>query len=278
MNPNPPTLQPGTSVQTICTVLVAVLLVIMTTSCRQPPKLDGDLCPADKPPARQTILLLDISDPLTPKHKAELKRLVSELQHPKSDPDMEDFYVAPGEALIVYKLAADWQNIKPFIRVCNPGERPDDWDWKKSLTRGKIFALHNWKRFEERVKELFPDDSRDKMELSPILENLSVIVPHHAPSQRNLPADGPGSVHLIVFSDLLQHSDLLSHYAPYPKVKDWRGTPKLRELATDLTGVKVTLFRLERSEYSRWQTRDHYYWWSHLVEAFGGELRWQEAL
>ena len=191
---------------------------------------------------------------------------------------MGDFYVSPGEALIVYRLAADWGNLKPVMKVCNPGNRPDDWNWKKSLTQGKVFALRNWRRFEDRIKKLYPDETGKAMPFSPILENLGVIVPRHAPSKRRLPAGDASSVHLILFSDLLQHSDLLSHYGHYPKAEDLLTTPRLRELATDLTRVKVTLFRLERSQYSHWQTKDHYYWWTHLVQAFKGEVRWQESL
>ena len=258
--------------------LGVVSVVLWNLMHNRPAAIDEDLCPVEGPPARQTILLLDTSDPLTPKHRAELERLVSELQQPSPNPDTEDFYVAPGEALIVYRLASDWRDLEPVIKVCNPGDRPDDWDWKKDLTRGKAFALHNWNRFEEKIEELFPGESTEEMPRSPILENLGVIVPRHAPSKRNLPPGKASHTHLIVFSDLLQHSDLLSHYGPYPKAKDFLATPRLRELATDLTRVHVTLFRLERSKYSRWQTTDHYYWWTELVGEFNGAVRWQQSV
>ncbi len=258
--------------QVIYVAFAASFLVVALVSCK--PALDENLCPVNTRPSRQTVMLLDTSDPLTPKHQAELERLVADLQQPKS----EDFYVAPGQALVVYRLAADWQNLMPVIEVCNPGDRPDDWNWKKGLTQGKVFALHNWKRFEDRIKKLYPDESAKTMRLSPILENLGVIVPRHAPSKRSPSAGGADQVHLILFSDLLQHSDLLSHYGAYPKANTLPTIPKLRELITDLTHVKVSLFRLERSKYSRWQTRDHYYWWTHLVRAFKGEVRWQESL
>ena len=78
--------------------------------------------------------------------------------------------------------------------------------------------------------------------------------------------------------DLLQHSDLLSHYGSYQEAEDFLDTPRLRELATDLTRVDVSLFRLERSKYSRWQTTGHYYWWTELVGEFNGAVLWQESL
>ena len=258
--------------------LAGGVLIVLFFVVERPGEIDENLCPVSGKPARQTVLFLDTSDPLTPKHRAELERLVSELQSPGVNPDMEGFHIAPGEPLIVYKLALDWRNLRPFMKVCNPGDNPDDWEWQKDLTRGKAFTLRNWQRFNDRVGELFPEESGAEMPRSPILENLAVIVPRHAPSKRSLSAEKAGHVHLILFSDLLQHSDRLSHYGPYPKAEDFLNTPGLRELATDLTGVDVTIFRLERSRYSRWQTRDHYYWWTGLVRQFGGSVRWQQSL
>ena len=242
-------------------------------------KLDENLCPVNNQPMRQTVLLIDTSDPLSPKHHEELKRLVRELQEPSSTPNSEHFYVAPGEALIVYELTADWRNLKSYIKVCNPGNNPqEDWDWKKDLTQGKSFASRNWKHFEEKIKEIFPSESSEEMPHSPILESLSVIVPRHVPSKRNLPPGGVSHTHLILFSDLLQNSELLSHYESYPKAKDFLRTLRLRELKTDLTRVDVSIFRLERSKYSRWQTTDHFFWWSKLVREFEGTVRWQDAI
>ena len=149
--------------------LAGIVVVMIFFVIERPAKIDENLCPVDSKPTRQTILFLDTSDPLTPKHHAELERLVTELQQPGVNPDTEDFYIAPGEALIVYKLALSWHNLQPFMEVCNPGDNPDDWDWKKDLTRGKAFALRNWKRFEDRIKELFPKEPEAEMPRSPIL-------------------------------------------------------------------------------------------------------------
>ena len=258
-------------------VLVAAALLVVSASYSDATELDRNLCPKGKPPARHTVLLLDNSDPLTPKHRAELERLVSELQEPNSASDSRNFYVAPGEALIVYQLEADWRDLKPKIHVCNPGS-PENWPWWKPLYKGKYFALQNWKRFEEKLKKLYPDRTGTGASASPILENLGVIVPRHAPSKRSAPTEGARPVHLILFSDLLQHSELLSHYGRYPGAKELLATPALRELQTDLARVQVSLFRLERSKYARWQTRNHYYWWTHLIRAFNGAVHWQESL
>ena len=51
-----------------------------------------------------------------------------------------------------------------------------------------------------------------------------------------------------------------------------------RDLLTDLTGVRVSFFRLERPKYAKWQTERHYYWWTELVQEQGGQIEWQGSI
>lgn len=253
--------------------LATALIALLSVGCGQV-RLDENLCPRDGQPARNTVLLLDTSDPLTPKHRAELQRLINELQSPTSE-----FRVDAGEALVVYELGTDVGALEPVLTVCNPGEHPDQWDWWQQLTRGRAIDLQRWRRFREAVEGLFVQvETRAAQPSSPLLETLGVIVPRHAPSARESVAKGGGHTHLILFSDLLQHSGALSHYGPYPAGDAIRKTPELRALKTNLTGIDVSLLRLERSRDARWQTRDHYYWWTDLVHSFGGRIHTQESV
>ena len=238
----------------------------------QPTRLDENLCPLNQPPKRTTILLLDTSDPLNEKQRAFFSRMVRELQEPDGP---ADFRVAPGEALVVYELAQEFGDVEPLVLVCNPGDRPDDWGWKQELTEGKQLALAAWRRFRERVEPLFAARHPIAEPSSPILEFLGVILPRHTPSAR-MGADT--RTHLIIYSDLLQHSGALSHYGTYPPADAIAQTAGLRHLHTDLRGVEVSLYRLERSRDARWQTTPHYYWWTQLVQAFGGEVIYQESV
>ena len=253
--------------------LAALLLALVCAGCGQA-RLDANLCPRDGEPARNTVLLLDTSDPLSVKHRAELQRLVNELQSQTAE-----LQVAAGEALIVYELGANLDALAPVLTVCNPGEHPDQWEWWQQLTRGRAVDLQRWRRFREAVEGLFDQIETDTAQSSsPLIETLGVIVPRHAPSAREAASGAGGHTHLILFSDLLQHSEALSHYGPYPAGDAVRNTPSLRALQTDLTGIDVSLLRLERSRDARWQTRDHYYWWTHLVRSFGGRVVWQESI
>ena len=238
----------------------------------QPVRLDENLCPRNQPPERTTILLLDTSDPLNEKQRGVFSRMVRELQEPGGP---ADFRVAPGEALVVYELPQKFDDVEPLVLVCNPGDRPDDWGWQRELTEGKQLALAAWRRFRERVEPLFADRESTAEPSSPILEFLGVIVPRHTPSAR---VATETRTHLILYSDLLQHSSGLSHYGPYPPADAIPQTTGLRHLRTDLTGVEVSLYRLERSRDARWQTTEHYYWWTRLVDALGGKVIWQESV
>ena len=253
--------------------VATALLVLFCVGCGQA-RLDENLCPRDGQPPRNTLLLLDTSDPLSAKHRAELQRLVKELQSQTAE-----LRVAPGEALIVYELGADLDALAPVLKVCNPGVHPDQWEWWQELTRGRAIDLQRWRRFREAVEGLFDQiETETAQSSSPLIETLSVILPRHAPSAREAASSAGGHTHLILFSDLLQHSDALSHYGPYPAGDAVRETPGLRALQTDLTGIDVSLLRLERSRDARWQTRDHYYWWTHLVRSFGGRVVWQQSI
>lgn len=252
--------------------LFAIGLALALTACAS--RLDGDLCPIDRSDIRKTILLLDTSDPLSPKHSEELRRLVRELRQPGLS---DDFFVAPGDALIVYELSTDLANLKPKVKVCNPGDHPNTWNWKQNLTEGRQIKLRQWRRFGQLVEGLFEDVREgEPLASSPIIETLGILVARHTPSTR---VDSDVRPHFILFSDLLQHSGALSHYRAYPDAKDVSNTPGLRHLVTDLSRARISLFRLERTGTAATrQSPAHYYWWTHLVQSFQGDLIRQESI
>ena len=266
--------------------VVAVLAVVAVVFfLNQPKELDRNLCPVGEPSRSKTILLIDTSDPLTPKHQSELERLLNEFRVPPASTDAStfSFYVEPGEELIVYELNEDLNDITPLVRVCNPGGNPEDWDWRDDLTRGKMLAVRDWKQFERALKDLFPDEETQEKDQSLILENLSVLLPMHVESIRQHSGNPSEDTHLIIFSDLLQNSDLLSQYAPYksesfPATSEFLSSPALRELSTDLTGVRVSLLRLIRSQYAQYQTLEHRDWWTNFIKLSNGKIHYIDSI
>ena len=222
---------------------------------------------------RTTVLLLDTSDPLSPKHAEELKRLVREF---KTDGESPEFHVAPGEKILVYRLQADLAMLEPVLELCNPGDRPGDWTWDQHLTQGIQIKIQQWRQFDKALERFFTEiSSGSSLDHSPILETLGVLAVRHAPSSRQTQS---AKTHLVVFSDLLQHSSALSHYGTYPDAEQVRSTPGMRQLHVDLANHHLSLFRLERPRDARFQSVGHYYWWTKLVQAFGGQIVRQESI
>ena len=67
------------------------------------PETDNRLCPKATGPVGATVLLLDTSDPLTPKHRAELERLAGQI----ASEHVGRMGIAAGELLAVYELTQD---------------------------------------------------------------------------------------------------------------------------------------------------------------------------
>ena len=61
-------------------------------------------------------------------------------ESPSGDGDSSNFYVAQGEALIVYELSDDLDQLEPFVSICNPGGNPRDWTWIRDLFEGRVIA------------------------------------------------------------------------------------------------------------------------------------------
>ena len=247
---------------TVCVFLIFLVVALYQLGAPAP-DTDDRLCPTSTGPVGATVLLLDTSDPLTPKHKAELKRLAGQVRT-----DMD-----PGELLVAYELTQDPGAPQKLIEVCRPFKNPKDRTWRDDIHQGRRFAVRDWKHFEDELANGFPERESEPQTTSPLLETISVLAARHIPGKRG---NEEFKVHLIVFSDLLQNTERLSHFRAYPDAKDMRRNA--RALLTDLTGTRVSLFRLERQEYAHLQTAHHYYWWTEIVQEQGGEIEWQDSM
>ncbi len=254
-----------------------LIVLVIVQGCDQNIRLDENLCAVGQQPDGSTILLLDTSDPLSPQHKAELNRLLRELNPEFQVQEDSDFFLAPGEELVVYELTENLRTLEPSERLCNPGISPNAREWWRDLTEGRAIAQRRWQMFDNRIQEMFATEESPPQSSSPLIEALGIIVPRHVTSERSR-SEYLRSVHLILYSDLLQHSESLSHYGAYPPAEQLLTAPALRHLGTNLAGIEVSIFRLERARDARWQSVDHYYWWTELVQAFGGQIIRQESL
>lgn len=233
--------------------------------------LDHQGCPKKTGPSREVVVLLDTSDPLGDKHKAELRRILREMTSPAASGRHNALVVRKGERVTLYRLESTGAPERPIAQICHPGGNPEEEQRFKELTKGTVITEWRWEQFIRVIEAMFPAEEREAQPSSPILETITVIAARHASSRRAEKDSKP--THLIIISDLLQNTGMLSHYTPYPNPEE---IP--RELKTDLSRVEVSLFRLERHKYESYQTPEHYYWWTDWVEAMGGKVLWQQAL
>lgn len=252
----------------LCGIGLLCGVVIFHQLGEPPPKVDDRLCPLNSGPVGATLLFIDASDVFTPKHQATLASFFENaLQEKGAMP------LGPGELLVVYELTEDPGEPELLMEICRPVRDFAERTWRDDIHQGRKFAERDWQRFEEQITDVPADEKTDTRATSPLLETIGVLAAKHVPGKRgNLDFN----VHFIVFSDLLQHSSRLSHYGPYPNAKDMKRTHP--DLLSDLTGAEVSLYRLERPEYLRWQTADHYYWWTEYVEETGGTIRFQDSI
>ena len=248
-----------------------VWLLLLGSACGE--RLDPQGCPPDGP-TREVVVLFDASDPLTPKHRAEIGRILEEMLDPSRSSRHGNLAVREKERVTVYVLESSAMDLQPAEQICHPGN-PADRSWVDDLLTGGVLARARWDLFRSElggvVAGLFPEDGRLSGEESPLLETIAVITARHARSRRA--DDQSGTTHLVIVSDLLQHTGSLSHYETYPHPDQ---VP--REMTTDLSRVEVSLFRLEREQYAPFQTPDHFYWWTDFVEEMGGVVVWQQPL
>ena len=233
--------------------------------------LDGQGCPGKSGPSREVVVLLDTSDPLSDKHRAELGRILREMTSPAASGRHDGLAVRKGERVTLYLLNSTGAPEASIAQICNPGGSPEERQAIDALTEGGVITQWRWEQFVKTIEALFPAAEGEAQPQSPILETITVIIPRHASSRRAEKDAKPA--HLIVISDLLQHTGKLSHYRSYPAPESLAA-----ELSTDLSRVEVSLFRLERQKYAKYQTPEHFYWWTDWVEAMGGRVAWQQPL
>lgn len=222
--------------------------------------LGADNCPPRGPKAIYAILI-DRSDPITPLQQQQvLQRLRSQLLNARTG-ERFDLYVAEGDGVSL---------LAPAVSVCSPGRGAD----ANSLYQNPEMIQ---RAFEERFMSVLDRDVRRLMEPStrsnsPILESIkAVAVASFGGVDRNTPK------RLIVVSDMIQHSNLNSHYRGETSFDDLGRRAEWRSLQANLSSVEVTVLYLLRPNARRaggrpLQDRAHQLFWERAIRASGGEL------
>ena len=228
--------------------LLAVGGVLAAT--RVNPPLGEDLCPVDREPAAEVVVLLDATDPWNAMQRAAIR---SEFERIRNG--------VPRFARVrLYALeeAAD-ELPAPVVQLCNPGTAAD---FASVPILGRLSArffanpaqLERWRgEFEaalDRMLGAVADDAGGRA--SPIMETIRGIALEVFPAATVGQARGGDAPavdrRLYVFSDMLQHTAAYSHYrAPAWTVEDAAGLADVAAAGTShLRDVAVEIFLLDR--------------------------------
>ncbi|EZP70367.1 hypothetical protein BV96_03332 [Sphingomonas paucimobilis] len=239
--------------------VVAVVLLVggiyfWAASSRR--SLDDQLCPTT--PDSVTVLLVDVTDPMNMAQRQDFDNQLTKLKN--SIPRYGKLIVAKVDATADRLLA-------PVITRCNPGTADD----VNSATGDPASVQKQWDEgFDAPLTAAFKRlDRATGAEQSPILESIQsvALTELQKPGHEKLPK------RLIVASDLLQNTADVSFYRGLPEPKTFTDSAVFRRLRTDLRGVEVELWMLERSDAATTQPRSLADLWERIIGAEGGDVR-----
>jgi hypothetical protein len=169
--------------------------------------------------------------------------------------------------LIVAKVDATAASLlTPVIVRCNPGTAAD----VSEATGNPAAVQRKWNGgFDKPLQDAFEQIAKASgAEQSPILESIQsvALTEFQKPSAEGKPK------RLIVASDLIQNTEGASFYKGVPDVAAFTSSPEFRKTRTDLRGVNVELWMLERPDAAATQPRALADLWDRIVRAEGGEL------
>lgn len=201
-----------------------------------------------------TMVLVDASDALDPvrKERAIAMLMRETLNSPARS--RADIYIARanGESLI-----------QPIFSICNPGKAGNMWvsdaaGDKKKFEEDYLGGLE--RAFDEAL-------GKPPSRTSPILESIRET---STKSFARVPNETIKRVFIV--SDMLQNSDLISHYRGIGTFETFKASSAWPNSITDLHGAKVTFLYITRPTSRSIQGVRHQTWWENYITAVNGRL------
>lgn len=240
----------------IVVLLVGIVAFFYFRSVLANRTLDEEtMCPTDVDAV--TAVIVDVTDPLnTPQRqdfRNQLDGLLAKIQRYEK---LVIFKVDPvGDALLI-----------PVLVRCNPGSASDVSEIDGNPQ--KLEAAHQ-SSFVEPMKMAFEGlmeaTSADR---SPVMESIQSVALSEFQS-----SDLEGKQkRLIVASDLLQNTDRVSFYRGLPEVGQFVESQAFNRVRTDLNGVEVELWMLQRDDSTQTQPRALPDFWDAIINEQGGRV------
>ena len=213
------------------------------------------LCPPD--PESLTVLLVDVTDPMNLPQRQDFMNQLDRLR---------DSIPRYGKLSVVKVDAMSSRLLKPVIERCNPGTAADLDD----LTGNPKALQEKWEKgFKAPLDEAFATlANASGADRSPILESVQSIAltefqKTHAQGKKR---------RLVIASDLLQNTDRMSFYGNLAEPADVVASDAFRAVRTDLRGISVELWMLQRLDGKQTQPRALPDLWDILVREQGGSV------
>lgn len=240
----------------IALLVVAGFGITYAVVSRSNRDLDETTLRPDKP-SSITVLLVDVTDPMNLAQRQDFQNQLVRLRN--SIPRYGQFSVVRVDA-----TGSDL--LKPVIVRCNPGTSADT-----DQFRGNPAKLQRqWTEgFERPLDEAFRSvESASGADQSPIMESIqsAALTELQKPGQEELPK------RLIVASDLLQNTSAITFYGSLPDGDALVRSDAFRRVRTDLRGVTIELWQLERDDAGTTQPRALSELWERAIQDQGGNV------
>lgn len=219
------------------------------------------LCPVDRPPAEAVALVLDMSDRLAEVQLLSVRNHLTRLL----------YGALPRFAYVEVYAVQDRRGVvaEPVIAICNPGNGAD----LSPIYQNPGLARQRWETdfaaaLSSKLNELL---ARPDSASSPIYEAIQAVAVRFfgKPDYDGVPK------RLIVVSDLLQNVPSGgaegSHYRGVPDFDAFRAGAYFSQVRADLSGVRVDLFYMNRSDRNI-QGAEHIRFWESYFRTQGATV------
>jgi len=205
------------------------------------------------------MVLVDATETIDPvQSERAISALMREVENSPKRARIDVFYTRPqGKTLV-----------QPLFSKCNPG-----------LAKSGIYsdAAAATKRFSEDYVDALEDAFSEAIgqkpaNTSPILESI------RAASTRSF-SRVPNTTErrIILISDMLQHSDIESHYKQIGNFREFKASSGWPKAIVDLGNSEVRIMYITRSKARKLQGREHQAWWESYFLAVHGRLIGMES-
>ena len=258
----------GTLLTVLGLVLIGALVALKWWAGVSKIEVGSDNCPLRGPPRAIHVVIFDRSDPISGQQAQRIKQLMKQYK------DTAPF----GYRFDIYTFEGDAKNeLKPILVVCSPG-RPEE---ANELIENPVLIRRRFEQTFSAEIDRVVDQLLKEFTLpsSPIIESLrAAAISSFGP----LSESSKIPLKVTLFSDMVQHSQLYSHFRSEPDFTTLSKSVVWPSLRPDLRGAETEIYYLLRPEAKRGngaviQNHGHQKFWEHLIGGSNGRITQNRA-